>query len=189
MKKSNFILFTLLALLLINSCDWFDFDKDVKSRGRSKREITEEEKTPEELLKEKLNEGQRKGLEFFKKSLKNKSDFDKFLNFDESEIKQVLNHIQSEIETCKNNNDLEEGKDRLKIAIQNTFEIDNYNFDEFKKSNGCVNNKSEISKKQSKARFNNKNVRQWKKVKDSNLNNAKKTKQIKNYYFNINYGT
>ncbi|UPA12547.1 Mlp family lipoprotein [Borrelia venezuelensis] len=136
MKKVSFILFTLLALLLINSCDWFDSNKDVKSRGRSKRETTEEQKeevqkTPEELLKTKLNDTEKANLNFLKESLGSEADFNKFLSHDESKIKEVLGHIQSELEKC-NGDDANEQKNTFKQVLQGSFKGNSDDLDKFK---------------------------------------------------------
>ncbi|WP_155806558.1 Mlp family lipoprotein [Borrelia duttonii] len=104
MKITNF---TLILLLLMNSCDQEkNTNKGIKSRNkRDLEQQVEAQKTPEEDLREKLSDNQRKGLDFLKEALSNsESEFNKFLNADESKIKDALDHIQSELAKCTGDN-------------------------------------------------------------------------------------
>ncbi|ETZ17283.1 Mlp lipoprotein family protein [Borrelia duttonii CR2A] len=99
MKITNF---TLILLLLMSSCDQEkNTNKGIKSRNkRDLEQQVEAQKTPEEALREKLNDNQKKGLDFLKDALSSESDFNNFLNEDESKIKDALDHIQSELAKC-----------------------------------------------------------------------------------------
>ncbi|ETZ17431.1 Mlp lipoprotein family protein [Borrelia duttonii CR2A] len=99
MKITNF---TLILLLLMSSCEQDNnTNKGIKSRNkRDLEQQVEAQKTPEEALREKLNNNQRKGLDFLKEALSSESDFNNFLNADESKIKDALDHIQSELAKC-----------------------------------------------------------------------------------------
>ncbi|AFI32040.1 MlpL-like protein (plasmid) [Borrelia crocidurae str. Achema] len=103
MKITNF---TLILLLLMNSCDQEkNTNKGIKSRNkRDLEQQVEAQKTPEENLREKLDDNQRKGLDFLKEALSSDSELNKFLNADESKIKDALDHIQSELAKCTDEN-------------------------------------------------------------------------------------
>ncbi|WP_024654322.1 Mlp family lipoprotein, partial [Borrelia hispanica] len=94
--------FTLILLLLMSSCKQDNnTNKGIKSRNkRDLEQQVEAQKTPEENLREKLSESQIKGLDFLKEALSSDSEFNKFLNEDESKIKDALDHIQSELAKC-----------------------------------------------------------------------------------------
>ncbi|MCD2380503.1 Mlp family lipoprotein (plasmid) [Borreliella burgdorferi] len=130
MKIIN-ILFCLF-LLILNSCAANDTQpQQTKSRG--KRDLTQKEevqqekpKSKEELLKEKLNDDQKKHLDWLKTALTGAGEFDKFLGYDESKIKTALDHIKSELDKCTNNND---GKNTFKTTVAGFFsgsDIDNF---------------------------------------------------------------
>ncbi|WP_347343300.1 Mlp family lipoprotein [Borrelia puertoricensis] len=78
MNKINFI---LILLLLISSCEYEHGNATPKSRvKRNFEEQSEIQKTPEEAsLREKLNETQKKNLDFLKEALGNDSIFNKIL--------------------------------------------------------------------------------------------------------------
>ncbi|WP_025401543.1 Mlp family lipoprotein [Borrelia crocidurae] len=103
MKITNF---TLILLLLMSSCEQDNnTNKGIKSRNkRDLEQQVEAQKTPEENLREKLNDNQRKGLDFLKEALSSDSDFNNFLNEDESKIKEALDHIQTELAKCTGDN-------------------------------------------------------------------------------------
>ncbi|EEH31264.1 Mlp family lipoprotein [Borreliella burgdorferi] len=130
MKIIN-ILFCLF-LLILNSCAANDTQpQQTKSRG--KRDLTQKEevqqekpKSKEELLKEKLNDDQKKHLDWLKTALTGAGEFDKFLGYDESKIKTALDHIKSELDKCTNNND---EKNTFKTTVAGFFsgsDIDNF---------------------------------------------------------------
>ncbi|WP_025401645.1 Mlp family lipoprotein [Borrelia crocidurae] len=103
MKITNF---TLILLLLMSSCEQEkNTNKGIKSRNkRDLEQQVEAQKTPEEDLREKLSDNQRKGLDFLKEALSSESDFNNFLNADESKIKEAIDHIQSELAKCTGEN-------------------------------------------------------------------------------------
>ncbi|WP_038368488.1 Mlp family lipoprotein [Borrelia duttonii] len=103
MKITNF---TLILLLLMSSCDQEkNTNKGIKSRNkRDLEQQVEAQKTPEEALREKLNDSQKQGLDFLKDALSSESELNKFLNEDESKIKDALDHIQSELAKCTGDN-------------------------------------------------------------------------------------
>ncbi|WP_024655120.1 Mlp family lipoprotein [Borrelia hispanica] len=103
MKITNF---TLILLLLMSSCEQ-DNNTNKGIKGRNKRDLeqqVEAQKTPEEDLREKLSESQKQGLDFLKEALGSESELNKFLNEDESKIKDALDHIQSELAKCTGEN-------------------------------------------------------------------------------------
>ncbi|WP_338321042.1 Mlp family lipoprotein [Borrelia miyamotoi] len=54
----------------------------------------EVQKTPEEVLRERLSEAQNKNLDFLKEALNgDDSKFNKFLSADDTRIKSILDHI------------------------------------------------------------------------------------------------
>ncbi|UPA15207.1 Mlp family lipoprotein [Borrelia turicatae] len=102
MNKINFI---LVLALLISSCEYEHGNATPKSRVKRNFEEQEEvQKTPEEVLKEKLNDNQKQGLDFLKDALSDDSIFNKILSADESKIKEALDHIQSELAKCTGDN-------------------------------------------------------------------------------------
>ncbi|WP_025401045.1 Mlp family lipoprotein [Borrelia crocidurae] len=103
MKITNF---TLILLLLMSSCEQ-DNNTNKESKSKNKRDLeqqVEAQKTPEEDLREKLSDSQKQGLDFLKEALNSESDFNNFLNADESKIKEALDHIQSELAKCTGEN-------------------------------------------------------------------------------------
>ncbi|WP_434757285.1 Mlp family lipoprotein (plasmid) [Borrelia puertoricensis] len=130
MNKINFI---LVLLLLISSCE-YEYG-NAKPKSRVKREVkeeqSEEQKTPEEVLIEKLNDTEKSNLDFLKEALGNESDFNKFLNHDESKIKSVLEHIHTELEKCKGNN-ANEQKNTFKTVLKGSFQSNSNNLETFK---------------------------------------------------------
>ncbi|ACH95239.1 Mlp family lipoprotein (plasmid) [Borrelia recurrentis] len=138
MKITNF---TLILLLLMSSCKQDNnTNKGIKSRNkRDLEQQVEAQKTPEEALREKLNDNQRKGLDFLKDALSNsESEFNKFLNADESKIKDALDHIQSELAKCTRDNAAEQ-KETFKQVVKGALQA---GLDNFKSSadSTCGNN-------------------------------------------------
>ncbi|WP_025401126.1 Mlp family lipoprotein [Borrelia crocidurae] len=126
MKITNF---TLILLLLMSSCDQEkNTNKGIKSRNkRDLEQQVEAQKIPEETLREKLSDSQTKGLDFLKEALGSESDFNNFLNADESKIKDVLDHIQSELAKCTGEN-AEQQKKTFKEVVKGALggELDNF---------------------------------------------------------------
>ncbi|WP_024652865.1 Mlp family lipoprotein [Borrelia persica] len=117
MKKISII---LILLLLINSCDAYKQKKnsDNKPQRDSEEQIEEAKKTPEEILKEKLNDTEKINLNFLKEALNDEEKFNKFVLFGQSKIKEALEHIKTQLESCNNNDD---GKNTFKNVIQGYF--------------------------------------------------------------------
>ncbi|UPA15359.1 Mlp family lipoprotein [Borrelia turicatae] len=119
MRKINFI---LIILLIINSCGKHDFTNSTQEpKSKGKRNLEEQsavQKTPEEVLKEKLNDTEKSNLDFLKQALGSESKFSQFLSFDESKIKEALEHINTELEKCNGNDD---GKSTFKQVVQGYF--------------------------------------------------------------------
>ncbi|WP_187981664.1 Mlp family lipoprotein [Borreliella bavariensis] len=109
MKIIN-ILFCVFFILL-NSCnsdnnDAFNKNNNREVKSIKKRDLSETEKakSPEELLREKLDDDQKKQLDWLKTALTDEGEFIKFLENDESKIKGALNHIKSELDKCTGEN-------------------------------------------------------------------------------------
>ncbi|MCD2322302.1 Mlp family lipoprotein [Borreliella burgdorferi] len=121
MKIIN-ILFCLF-LLMLNGCNSNDTNTK-QTKSRQKRDLTQKEevqqekpKSKEELLKEKLNDDQKKHLDWLKTALTGTGEFDKFLENDESKIKTALDHIKSELDKCTGDN-ANEQKTTFKQTVQ-----------------------------------------------------------------------
>ncbi|WP_024654396.1 Mlp family lipoprotein [Borrelia hispanica] len=116
MKITNF---TLILLLLMSSCEQDNnTNKGIKSRNkRDLEQQVEAQKTPEEDLREKLSDNQKQGLDFLKEALSSESDFNNFLNAEESQIKEALDHIQSELAKCTGD-DAEQQKETFKEVVK-----------------------------------------------------------------------
>ncbi|WP_419264797.1 Mlp family lipoprotein [Borreliella afzelii] len=112
MKIIN-ILFCLF-LIMLNGCNSNDNDtlknNAKQSQSRKRRDLEQKEsqeekpKSPEELLREKLSEDEKKQLDWLKTALTDDGEFIKFLGNDESKIKDALNHIKSELDKCTGEN-------------------------------------------------------------------------------------
>ncbi|WP_420025006.1 Mlp family lipoprotein [Borreliella valaisiana] len=123
MKIIN-ILFCLF-LIMLNGCNSNDNDtlknnaKQAKSRKTRdlEQEKSQEEKpkSKEELLREKLTDDQKTQLDWLKDALGNDGEFDKFLGYDEDKIKEALDHIKSELDSCTGNQ-----ADQQKITFKTT---------------------------------------------------------------------
>ncbi|WP_419250499.1 Mlp family lipoprotein, partial [Borreliella afzelii] len=107
------ILFCLF-LIMLNGCNSNDNDtlknNAKQSQSRKRRDLEQKEsqeekpKSPEELLREKLSEDEKKQLDWLKTALTDDGEFIKFLGNDESKIKDALNHIKSELDKCTGEN-------------------------------------------------------------------------------------
>ncbi|WP_024654535.1 Mlp family lipoprotein [Borrelia hispanica] len=119
MKITNF---TLILLLLMNSCEQDNnTNKGIKSRNkRDLEQQVEAQKTPEEDLREKLSESQKQGLDFLKEALSSENMFTQLVLLNESNIKDALDHIQSELAKCTGNNASEQKK-TFKTVINGYF--------------------------------------------------------------------
>ncbi|WP_215536416.1 Mlp family lipoprotein [Borreliella bavariensis] len=143
MKIIN-ILFCLF-LIMLNGCNSNDNDtvknNAKQSQSRKKRDLEQKEsqqekpKSPEELLREKLDDDQKKQLDWLKDTLENEK-FDKFLGYDESKIKEALNHIKSELDKCNGKEKEDEQKNTFKQVVQGYFS--GGNIDGF--ANGAISN-------------------------------------------------
>lgn len=132
MKIIN-ILFCVFFILL-NSCNSDNNDafnkkhntQEVKSIKKRDLSETEKPKSPEELLKKKLNDDQKKQLDWLKEALENEK-FNKFLENDEDKIKSALDHIKSELDKCSGNDGRKNTfKEIVKAALEGN-NIDNVN--------------------------------------------------------------
>ncbi|XPC98033.1 Mlp family lipoprotein (plasmid) [Borreliella japonica] len=127
MKIIN-ILFCLF-LIMLNGCNSNDNDtlkNNAKQlQSRKKRDLEQKEsqqekpKSKEELLREKLDDDQKKQLDWLKDTLENEK-FDKFLGYDENKIKDALNHIKSELESCTGDQ-ADQGKNTFKETVKGFF--------------------------------------------------------------------
>ncbi|UVY98943.1 Mlp family protein (plasmid) [Borrelia hermsii] len=129
MNKINFI---LVLLLLISSCEYENRNITPKSRvKRNLEEQAEVQKTPEEALREKLNDTEKENLNFLKQSLGDEGNFNKFLNHDESKIKSVLKHINDELAKCTGDNASQQ-KETFKQVLKGSFESNSNDLETFK---------------------------------------------------------
>ncbi|WP_215535817.1 Mlp family lipoprotein [Borreliella bavariensis] len=126
MKIIN-ILFCLF-LIMLNGCNSND-NETVKnnakqSQSRKKRDLeqkeTQEEKPkhPEKLLREKLDNDQKKQLDWLKDALTGAGEFDKFLGNNENKIKSALDHIKTELDKCTGKDRETEQKNTFKQVVQ-----------------------------------------------------------------------
>ncbi|UPA18367.1 Mlp family lipoprotein [Borrelia puertoricensis] len=128
MNKINFI---LVLALLISSCEYEHGNATPKSRVKRNLEEQEEvQKTPEDALREKLNDTQKQGLDFLKDALGDDSILNKILSADESKIKEALDHIQSELAKCTGD-DASEQKKTFKEVVKGALN-GGENLDKFK---------------------------------------------------------
>ncbi|WP_223147491.1 Mlp family lipoprotein [Borreliella bavariensis] len=130
------ILFCLF-LIMLNGCNSNDNDtvknNAKQSQSRKKRDLEQKEsqeekpKSRKELLIEKLDEDQKKQLEWLETALTKDGEFDTFLQHDEDKIKKALEHIKTQLDKCNGNN---EGKNTFKQVVQgalnNGTDIDNF---------------------------------------------------------------
>ncbi|WP_419260286.1 Mlp family lipoprotein [Borreliella afzelii] len=135
MKIIN-ILFCLF-LIMLNGCNSNDNDtvknNAKQSQSRKKRDLSQEKpqeekpKSKEELLREKLDDDQKRQLEWLKDTLENEK-FDKFLGYDEDKIKEALDHIKSELASCTGDQ-ADQKKSTFKETVKGYFQagdIDNF---------------------------------------------------------------
>ncbi|WP_210369796.1 Mlp family lipoprotein, partial [Borreliella garinii] len=123
-----------LFFILLNSCnsdnnDAFNKNNNQEVKSIKKRDLSETEKpkSPEELLKKKLNDDQKKQLDWLKTALTDEGKFIKFLGNDESKIKSALEHIKTQLDKCNGN---DEGKNTFKEIVKAALggnNIDNVN--------------------------------------------------------------
>ncbi|WP_373584992.1 Mlp family lipoprotein [Borreliella afzelii] len=126
-----------LFFILLNSCNSDNndaFKKNTKNntqevKSRKKRDLSEQEKpkSPKELLIEKLDEDQKKQLEWLKDTLENEK-FDKFLGYDENKIKEALDHIKTQLDSCNGKENAENLKTTFKEVVKGALGdgIDNF---------------------------------------------------------------
>uniref|UniRef100_UPI001C0155F5 Mlp family lipoprotein n=1 Tax=Borreliella bavariensis TaxID=664662 RepID=UPI001C0155F5 len=97
-----------------------------QSQSRKKRDLDQQEsqqekpRSPEELLREKLDDDQKKQLDWLKDALENEK-FDKFLGNAESKIKEALNHIKGELDKCTGKDQADEKKNTFKTIVKEFF--------------------------------------------------------------------
>ncbi|MBB6213894.1 Mlp family lipoprotein (plasmid) [Borreliella californiensis] len=120
MKIIN-ILFCLF-LIMLNSCNSNDTNTS-QTKSRVKRDLAPKEvpqekpKSKEELLRKKLSDDQKTQLDWLKTALTKAGEFDKFLGYDESKIKDALDHIKTELDKCTGDN-AEQQKSTFKKIVQ-----------------------------------------------------------------------
>ncbi|UPA18406.1 Mlp family lipoprotein [Borrelia puertoricensis] len=120
MNKINFI---LVLALLISSCEYEHGNATPKSRVKRNLEEQEEvQKTPEDALREKLNDSQKQGLEFLKDALSDDNKLNEILKQDERKVKDVLEHIHTELEKCNGNDG---DKSTFKTLVKEYFKGNN----------------------------------------------------------------
>ncbi|ANF34568.1 hypothetical protein A7978_05545 (plasmid) [Borrelia turicatae] len=126
MNKINFI---LVLLLLISSCEYEHGNATPKSRvKRNFEEQIDIQKTPEEVLKEKLNDTQKANLDFLKDALGDDNKLNEILKQDESKVKDVLEHINTELAKCTGDNASQQ-KETFKTLVKEYFKGNNNNLD------------------------------------------------------------
>ncbi|WP_215536783.1 Mlp family lipoprotein [Borreliella bavariensis] len=140
MKIIN-ILFCLF-LLILNNCNTDNKANNQQAKSKQKRDLSSKEepkkekpKSPEELLREKLSEDEKKHLDWLKTALTDDGKFDKFLENDESKIKSALDHIKTQLASC-NGDQANQKKSTFKTVVQGYFS--GGNIDGF--ANGAVSN-------------------------------------------------
>ncbi len=96
-----------------------------QSKSRQKRDLEQKEeipqekpKSPEELLREKLNDDQKKQLDWLKTALTNAGEFDTFLQYDVSKIKTALDHIKTELDKCRGKQGAAQRENTFKQVVQ-----------------------------------------------------------------------
>ncbi|WP_210753404.1 Mlp family lipoprotein, partial [Borreliella valaisiana] len=99
--------------------------KSIKKRDLSE---TEKPKSPEELLREKLPDDQKKQLDWLKEALSNDGEFNKFLGYDEDKIKSALEHIKTQLDSCNGKENAENLKTTFKEIVKGSLKggIDNF---------------------------------------------------------------
>ncbi|WAZ72292.1 Mlp family lipoprotein (plasmid) [Borrelia miyamotoi] len=74
----------------------------------------------EQIIRQNLNDSQKQGLDLLKAALNAKGKLHKFLQLNRDKLKEILNHIYSELEKCGKD---DSKKDTFKNAIKNYFNI------------------------------------------------------------------
>ncbi|ATQ19159.1 Mlp family lipoprotein (plasmid) [Borrelia miyamotoi] len=126
----------LLLLVLISSCGQNDFTTNVETKSRGKRELSEEQvvvkKAPEEILRERLSEEEKRNLDFLKEALGDNGKFNQFVLLNENKVKDALKHINDELAKCTGDNASEQ-KGTFKTVVQGYFsKMDESTLDGFK---------------------------------------------------------
>ncbi len=136
MKIIN-ILFCLF-LIMLNDCNSNDNDtvknNAKQSQSRKKRDLSQEKpqeekpKSKEELLREKLDDDQKRQLDWLKEALGNDGEFNKFLGYDENKIKEALDHIKTQLDSCNGKENAENLKTTFKEVVKGALGdgIDNF---------------------------------------------------------------
>ncbi|WP_210362547.1 Mlp family lipoprotein, partial [Borreliella garinii] len=121
--------------ILLNSCnsdnnDAFNKNNNLEVKSIKKRDLSETEKakSPEELLREKLDDDQKKQLDWLKEALSNDGEFNKFLGYDEDKIKSALEHIKTQLDSCNGKENAENLKTTFKEIVKSSLKggIDNF---------------------------------------------------------------
>ncbi|MBB6213909.1 Mlp family lipoprotein (plasmid) [Borreliella californiensis] len=121
MKIINILI--CLFLLMLNGCNSNDTNTS-QTKSRVKRDLTPKEvtqekpKSKEELLREKLSDAQKTQLDWLKTALTDAREFDTFLQHDESKIKDALDHIKKELDSCNGKDSEENLKTTFKQIVQ-----------------------------------------------------------------------
>ncbi|AYE36819.1 hypothetical protein DB313_04790 (plasmid) [Borrelia turcica IST7] len=136
MKRMKYV---VVFLLLLMSCKQYDEEVVEKNEKSIKNKSVEEglgekvetNKTPEETLREKLNEKQKKGLDFLKEALGDEGKLNNLLRLEEGKVKTALEHIQKQLGSCTGDN-ASNGKETFKALVKGYFENGNTDLDSFK---------------------------------------------------------
>ncbi|WP_210372651.1 Mlp family lipoprotein, partial [Borreliella garinii] len=131
--------------ILLNSCnsdnnDAFNKNNNQEVKSIKKRDLSETEKakSPEELLREKLDNDQKKQLDWLKEALENEK-FNKFLENDEDKIKSALDHIKSELDKCTGKDHADEQKNTFKTTVKEFFNSGDINNFKSQTASTCDN--------------------------------------------------
>ncbi|AYE36818.1 hypothetical protein DB313_04785 (plasmid) [Borrelia turcica IST7] len=132
--------YVVLFLLLIVSCKQYDEEVVEKNEKSLKNTSVEEglgekvetKQTPEEALREKLNEKQKVGLDFLKEALGDEGKLNNLLGMDEGKVKAALEHIHKQLESCTV--DKAGGRESFKQSVKGYYEGGSTDLDSFKTS-------------------------------------------------------
>ncbi|AYE36820.1 hypothetical protein DB313_04795 (plasmid) [Borrelia turcica IST7] len=136
----------VFLLLLVVGCKQYNGEVENKSEGLKAKigdGVIEEgegkdevKKTAEETLREKLNDKQKKGLNFLKEALGDEAKLNKLLGLEESKVIEALEHIQKQLDSCASKNHVQEGQsspqDTFKTLIKAYFDGDSATLDNVK---------------------------------------------------------
>ncbi|WP_434757454.1 Mlp family lipoprotein (plasmid) [Borrelia puertoricensis] len=124
-KFINYLIFCSLILLYCCKANEVPSSKHENIKPAKPTEIIP--KTPEELLKEKLNDTEKTNLQFLKDALNDNDKFNQFIFSNEDKIKAALEHIKTQLESCT-----EEQKKTFKESIKAYFgQMNNSELDQF----------------------------------------------------------